>query len=149
MTAFNPTRKKHGLHWKPPRRRVGASLSRFLFFMAIIGVMGCQGSAIKEAPDEIIGTWETADPLFKGCTMEITPYRIVFTNPLEGMTRNYIMEIRKFAEGTRTLYEITHVNESGLDYLLSLYYIRSEGEEMIRIKNRDEVKWTRTILPGL
>jgi hypothetical protein len=117
--------------------------------MAIIGVMGCQGSTIKQAPDEIIGTWETADPLFRGCTMEITPYRLVFANPLTGMTRNYIMGIKKSPEGTRTLYEITHENEAGLDYLLSLYYIRLEGEEMIRLKNRDEVKWTRTHVPGL
>ncbi len=137
-----------GLQHKLSRRWIWGGLSSLVIIMAILGVMGYRCSSIEEAPDEIVGIWESADPRYKGVTMEITPYRLVFGNPHTGLTRNYIMEIRKSPEGTRILYEITHENEAGLDYLLSLYYSRAEGEEVIRLKNRSEVKWTRALLPG-
>jgi hypothetical protein len=141
-------RRNDGLRWRPPGR-VGTTLSGFLILVAILLVMGCQDSLIKQAPAEIVGTWEADDPRFKGCTMEITPNRIVFGNPVTGMTRNYITMIRKSPEGTRTLYEISYENAEELDYLLPVYYIRSGEEEILRLKNRDEVKWTRTLVPGL
>ncbi len=81
--------------------------------------------------------------------MEITPHRLVFGNPITGMARHYIVSIGRSEESSRTRYDIAYENEDGLDYLLSLYFERSGGEEIIRLKNRQEVVWTRTLVPGL
>lgn len=137
---------RHGLHCRFCLF-FGVRLSTLLASMIIIGAMGCNGQKIRESPKEIIGTWVTSEPRHDGCTLEITRYRIIFMNPLSVVSDNYIREVKKSADETRTVYQIFYEDEGNAAGTLTIYYSRTESGEAMQIRHQEKTKWTRALLP--
>ncbi|MBN1104103.1 MAG: hypothetical protein JXL84_11870 [Deltaproteobacteria bacterium] len=116
---------------------------RFLLFLTIMGMMTCQCSREKSVPVELIGVWITSDPRYEGCSIEITPMKLIYRNPRTEPGINRIRGIEKTPEGARILYRIYYEDQEGDERTVSLYHCRKNHEPVIRFQHREEREWRK------
>ncbi|MEE8300090.1 MAG: hypothetical protein V3R28_02150 [Desulfatiglandales bacterium] len=111
-------------------------------------LFGFQCEKSKTVPDELVGVWETSEPKYKDCYLELTEDLIIFANEahLEKRSVNRVSKIEKTDRGKQVLYtfsfEVYYEDKKGQKGRFSFYYDPSEGGA-IRFKNQLEIKWRK------
>jgi hypothetical protein len=137
------TPEPHRKSW----RWLGVGFAALLIFVVVFDAAGIRGAKVDESPKEIIGAWVTSDPRYQDRTLEITRYRILFRNPHTRASANHIQEIKKYREGTRTLYEIVYLDNEKLVNRITFYHSQGKSGEIIQLKHQEKMNWTRALLP--
>ena len=110
--------------------------------LTVVFVFGCGKKEVMS--DEMIGTWKTSDPEYKGTYFELTQAKIIF-GTLEGdVNANTIKKIKKkkIPDTEEILFTITYVNIEGQESLFSFFF-SSKNNGMIRFQNQPEMVWTK------
>ena len=131
---------RHNPHQRSWWAGWGLGFPVLLALMITVGATGFRGSKMDESPKEIMGAWVTSDPRYQGCTLEITRYRIIFKNPLTRESENDIREVKKVADGARTLYEILYEDEEKMAGTMTFRYSWGKSGEIIQIRTSGEDK---------
>ncbi|MEW6667581.1 MAG: hypothetical protein AB1512_20430 [Thermodesulfobacteriota bacterium] len=118
-------------------------LSTLLVMLAAMVWVGCQDSMQKSVPLHLIGVWETSHPRYNGCLLEITAEQIIFQNPTTGLGINFIRGIRTTPAERKTIYDIEYQDREGGHFTLSLYYSRTQEQDLIQFKNQPDLQWRR------
>lgn len=106
-------------------------------------LVGCAYWEDKTLPEQLYGIWETDEPRYQGCYLEIRKESLIF-HTIEGdSVLNWVTKIETVPEPDKTLFNIYYEDREGLDYLLSLYYIETEDRDIIQFKNQDQIEWTK------
>ena len=113
-----------------------------MFTLAIL-LLGCQAFDSRTVPQQLIGTWETTEPRYASCTLQITEESLIFTNGIKFVEVNPIRRITRVEEGKGVLYNIEYKNKEGGEFGLSLYCIHSGKLEIIRFKHQPNIEWVR------
>lgn len=123
---------------------------KILILLTLISLLsGCSSQKEDNFPPELTGLWKTKEPRYDGCSFEISPTRIIFSNMHEDYSGiNSIRSIEKSQEGGQTTYNIEYENREGLVYKTSLVYVKSGNTEITYFKNQKDVKWTKEDAPG-
>ena len=115
-----------------------------ILLILIVLISACPSSKEKSFPQELIGLWETDEPRYDGCSIEISDNQIIFSNIHENYTEyNKITGIEKSVEDGEILYNIDYENKEGLEYKSSLVYMKTGGREVIHYKNQKDVQWVK------
>lgn len=117
-----------------------------ILLILIILLSGCPSRNEESFPQELIGLWETDEPRYDGCSIEISDNQIIFSNSHENYTEfNRITGIEKSVEDGKILYNIDYENKEGLEYKSSLVYMKKGESEVIHFKNQEDVKWIKKV----
>jgi len=109
-----------------------------------LALFGCQLIGDKTVPQELIGLWETTAEQYEGCSFQISKDIIVFSNRNENyLESNRLTGIEKGEQEGITIYHITFENDEGLEYKLSLFYIKKGNRGVLQFKNQENVQWTK------
>ncbi len=110
----------------------------------LITVLGACGFGGDEIPKEILGKWQTRSvPRYEDFTIEITEDLLIFHNGLDVRDAQFITEWKTTRQDGKIHCEIYFRNEKDEESQVFLYYIPGENGGVIRIKNQDNIKWTR------
>jgi len=117
--------------------RVGA-----LFFLVMLAFTLARGASEKRGlPDPLLGVWQSSDPHYADCFMEITPATIQFGNAQRGYLLYFVSYFQEVSEGGST-YLIHYTDLKGVKYQMSLSY-KPRPQATIYFKNQPKVLWTR------
>lgn len=107
---------------------------------------GCQ--AERDVPDQLLGTWKTAAPLYADRFLEIGKEALTFGTG-DGASNSYMIEsvekVNEGQEGQATLYSmytISYTDREGQEYMLAFYHDPRKGG-LIWFKNQDHLIWTK------
>jgi hypothetical protein len=105
---------------------------------------GCRGEPI---PPEMIGTWTTSAPNYKGASMVITAEAITFKDGKGYAGVNRITGLEKQEEKEGTLFKMGYKGDDGVRFVLN-FYLKQVGrgktqQPMIVYKNQKELTWTK------
>lgn len=128
---------------KSTLRRAPRDLLAFLLLLPVVGWIACGPSMDDKAPADLVGVWETTEPRYKGCSLEITPERMIFRNPSSAARENRIRGVEKAMEGAKAFYRIHYEDSEGLEYALSLYHEIAEDHGVLYYKHQPMVKWRK------
>ncbi|MFO7914468.1 MAG: hypothetical protein R6U43_02110 [Candidatus Krumholzibacteriales bacterium] len=111
--------------------------------LLLIFLVGCGGGGgSSEVPDKLIGRWETDNPRYKGCFLELEKNSVTFV-PGEGrVSVNSLKKIELSREEGSQLYTLFYTGGADRNGTLKLYY-ESSGGGVIRLKSRKQIEWTR------
>ena len=119
-----------------------------LALVMFASIFGSQCEETVTVPGELVGVWETSEPKYKGCYLELTEDLIIFANRahLDKKDVNRISGIKKTDRGKQILYtfsyEFYYEDKRGQECKFSFYYDPSEGGA-IRFKNQLKIKWKK------
>jgi len=110
----------------------------------IVLLWGCSPGGEESFPLELIGIWNTNEPRYDGCSIEIQNNQIIFSNIHEDHIEfNRIEKIKKSQKNGKTMYNIDFVNKEGLEFNISLVYMKTSKYEVIFYKNQTDVLWIK------
>lgn len=117
------------------------TMARTFIVLTLLSVLsGCQ--AELDVPDQLVGTWKTAAPLYADRFLEIEKEALTFGTG-DGSSDSYVIaSVEKVNEDNNTLYTISYTNEEGQEYLLSFYHDPRKGG-LIWFKHQDHLIWTK------
>jgi hypothetical protein len=115
-----------------------------IFILFVIPFSGFQCGKGPTVPDNLIGVWETTDPMYADRTFEITRNEVIFQTGEQTFNPYTIKKIEmEKAPGKQTLlYTFHYMNQKGLQYKFSFYYDPA-GQGEIRYKNQSQILWTK------
>ena len=109
-----------------------------LTFLSVLG--GCP--AERDIPDQLVGTWKTAAPLYADRFLEIEKEALTFGTG-DGSSDSYmIASVEKVNEDQATLYTISYTDLEGQEYMLAFYHDPRKGG-LIWFKNQGHLIWTK------
>ncbi len=118
---------------------------KIVILLILIGLLsGCSFWNKEPFPQELTGLWETDEPRYKGCSVEISEDQIIFSNLNEDyIDINTIKGVKKSVEENATVYHIDFENKEGLEYNFSLFYMKKGDKEIFHYKNQTDVLWVK------
>jgi hypothetical protein len=132
----------------PPENRRQKWLIRIgaLFFLVLLAFTLARGASEKRGlPDPLLGVWQSSDPKYANCYMEITPATIQFGNVQRGYLLYFVSSFENVSEGGGT-YLIHYTDLQGVKYQMSLSH-KPKPRETIYFTNQPKVLWTRRPSP--
>ena len=118
--------------------RMRCFLCLFLFILT-----ACTNGGDGTFHEGMFGVWETEEPRYQSCYMEIQEERIIFYNSEQGVDLVHISGIESIPKGNRTLYHIRYKDNEGLEYLLSLFFMHTAKGDFIQFQNQMEIQWSK------
>jgi len=106
-------------------------------------VTACTSGGDGTFHEGMFGVWETQEPRYENCYMEIQKERIIFYNSEHGIDLYHISGIEPIPKGNRTLYHIRYKDNAGLEYLLSLFFMHTAKGDFIQFQNQMEFQWSK------
>ena len=106
-------------------------------------LLGCQLLHDKTIPEEMVGVWETSEPRYENCTFELKDEMIIFNNFPDYSKIHFITDIDKSPGKDSVLYDIHYEDQEGLEYKLSLFYVKAANGGVIQFKNQKGITWTK------
>jgi len=116
---------------------------RFVIGFLLIAVIACFDDGKSRMHDGMYGLWETKEPRYANCYMEIQKDRIIFYNSEQGVDLYHISGIESIPKGIRTLYHIRYKDNNGLEYLLSLFFMHTAKGDFIQFQNQMKFQWSK------
>ncbi len=113
------------------------------FFFAVL--LGCQMGQESTVLEQLTGVWETTEPRYKDCSFEIQNDLLLFTNALNEVEINHIVDIEKDPDEEDTVYHVFYKDDKGQKFLLSLIYFKSSDGDVIKFKTQQDIEWTRRL----
>ena len=122
--------------------RVGA-----LFFLVLLAFTLARGASEKRGlPDPLLGVWQSPDPHYADCYMEITPATIQFGNAQRGYLLYFVSSFQEVSQDGQPTYLIFYTDLKGVKYQMSMRHA-PKPKETIYFKNQPKVLWTRRPSP--
>jgi hypothetical protein len=113
----------------------------------LVMVFAFSGCGREPMPTELLGTWFTSAPNYKGASMEITSETITFKNGKGYAGVNRIIDLEKSEEKEGTLFKMGYKGDDGVRFVLNFYLKHvAQGktqQPMIVYKNQKELTWTK------
>ena len=111
--------------------------------LTLLGGYSCKKELI--VADELLGVWVTSDPKYEGCYFEVTEDEIVIKDIEEDVNFFKITKIEAEQDPNEDFitYIITHADQEGLPFELSVLYFPGE-EGTIRFKNQTNIVWVKS-----
>lgn len=106
-------------------------------------ITACTNDVDGTFHEGMLGFWETEEPRYQSCYMEIQEERIIFYNSEQGVDLYRISGIEPIPKGNRTLYHINYKDNDGLEYLISLFFMHTAKGDFIQFQNQMEFKWSK------
>ncbi|KPJ92542.1 MAG: hypothetical protein AMS18_07180 [Gemmatimonas sp. SG8_17] len=116
-----------------------------LALLALALYMSLAPERSGELPDEVLGTWRTADPRYAETILEIGKTTLVFGTVENSSTSHAIERVEQEDLDLSVLYTVYYTDEGGLNEL-SFFYIPIDGA--IRFKNQRSLAWRRDSIPA-
>ena len=98
-----------------------------------------------ELPDEVLGTWRTADPRYAETILDIGRTTLVFGTVDNSSTSHTIERVEQEDLDLSVLYTVYYTDEGGLNEL-SFFYIPIDS--VIRFRNQRSLAWRRDSIPA-
>ena len=129
----------------PPENRRQKWLLRIgaLFFLVMLAFTLAHGASEKKAlPALLLGVWQSSNPHYADCYMEITPATIQFGNAQHGYLLYFVSSFEEVIEGGQTVYLIHYTDQQGVKYEVRMCH-RFRPREALYFKNQPKVLWSR------
>jgi hypothetical protein len=129
----------------PPENRRQKWLIRIgaLFFLVLLAFALAQGASEKKnLPDLLLGVWQSSDPKYADCYMEITPATIQFGNARRGYLLYFVSYFQEVSQDGQPTYLIYYTDMKGVKYQMSMRHT-ARPRETIYFKNQPKVLWSR------
>jgi len=124
-------------------RRPGAAILCLLVAGILLTLPACDSRSAESAPQELVGTWASDNPLYADRTLEIQANRLFFgTGGTEAPEALTIVRVRWEEAVDHTLYSIEYQSLDGGEFTLPVQFSPASGE--LRLANRDKVVWRLT-----
>jgi hypothetical protein len=132
MKRENPGKKSRILKWAG----IATFVALILVYVKVRHVM---------VPQELVGTWHTADARYAGRSFEIGYATVNFGTGEEGVSTGFVEDIQSTPGEHGTLYTISY-SQDDTKSQVSFYY-DGNGDKTIRFKNQDETTWVKDERP--
>ena len=106
-------------------------------------ITACTNGGDGTFHEGMFGVWETEEPRYQHCYIEIQKERIIFYNSEQGVDLYRISGIEPIPKGNRILYHINYKDNEGLEYLLSLFFMHTAKGDFIQFQNQMEFQWSK------
>ena len=110
---------------------------------SLLGACQFQGEAL---PGTLLGLWTTDAPKYRDRFFYLHPDNLTFGTGGGDSYSNDIVNIDITEEDGRRLYHLEHVGAEGQTYFFSFYY-EPENGGVIKLKNQEEIPWTKERQP--
>jgi hypothetical protein len=108
----------------------------------LVVVLTC-GQIEETVPSELLGTWTTDHPLYRGRFMEFRPDRIYFGTGEGEPNANPVVSVRRQSTDGQVSFTVDYVTPEGGQQQLLLRYDPGIGE--LKLANRDQVPWRKRV----
>jgi hypothetical protein len=108
--------------------------------LALLLATACQE---RRLPRDMVDTWVTDTPRYKGCYLLIFPEEVVFGAADANTHTHTIHRVKTRRQGGRIHFTIETIDDQQADTLLELVYLPSEKNGRLHFKHQPDVLWQR------